>query len=59
MGQSPSREANRFAASQQIPHILWNLKVLYGIRKCPPPDPYLWPDRSSLCPHIPLPEDPS
>jgi len=24
MGQSPYWEANRFSASQEIPHILWN-----------------------------------
>ena len=27
MEQSPSWEANRFSASQEIPHILWNSKV--------------------------------
>jgi hypothetical protein len=37
MEQSPSWEANQFAASQEIPCILWNLKVLYHIYKCPPP----------------------
>jgi len=36
MEQSPSWEANWSAASQEIPHILWNPKVHYSIHKCPP-----------------------
>jgi hypothetical protein len=31
MEQSPFWEANRFADSQEIPCILWNLKVHYHI----------------------------
>jgi hypothetical protein len=35
--QSPSSEANRFAASQEIPPIFWNPNVDYRIHNCPPP----------------------
>ena len=34
MQQSPSLEANRFSASQEIPCILWNPKFHYCIHRC-------------------------
>ena len=41
MVQSPSWEANWFAASQEIPRILWKPKVHYLIHKPPPLVPIL------------------
>jgi hypothetical protein len=57
MEQSPSWEANRFAASQEIPPILRNPKVHY--RMCPPPVPILSQLAPVHTPHNQLPEDPS
>ena len=41
MEQSPSWEANRFSASQEIPHTLWNQNVHYRIYKTTAPVPNL------------------
>lgn len=35
--QSPSSEANMSSASQEMPHIFWNLERHYGIHKSLPP----------------------
>ena len=52
MVQSPSWEAKWFAASQEIPRILWNPKVHYRTHKRPPPVPILGQPNPV---HIPIP----
>jgi hypothetical protein len=59
MQQSPSWQVNQFSASQEIPHILWNLKVHYCIHKSPQPVPILSQINSVHTPLTHLPEDPS
>ena len=54
MQQSPSWEANWFAASQEIPRILWNPKVHYRIHKCRPPVPILSQLDPAHTPHMPF-----
>ena len=58
MQQSPSWEAKRFPASQEISRILWNPKVRYRDNKSTPPVTILR-QINPVHPPIPLPEAPS
>ena len=52
MQQSPTWEANRFSASQEISHILWNPKAHYRFHKCPRPLPILSQINPAHNPHL-------
>ena len=59
MVQSPSWEANLFAANQEIPRISRNPKVHYRTQQAPATRLYPGPAQSSPYTHIPPPGDPS
>jgi len=58
MEQISSWEDNQYSASQEIPRILWNLKIYYRFYKCPTPATTLNQINPVPAP-IPIPEDPS
>ena len=51
MERSPSWEANRFSAGQEIPHILRNPMIQYRVYKCLPPVPILSQINPVSAPH--------
>jgi hypothetical protein len=55
MEQNTSWEANQFSANQEIPCILWNLKIYYRIYKSLAPVPILSQINPVHAPPIPLP----
>ena len=59
MEQTPSGEADRFLASQEIRRILWNPEGSLPDSQVPATYPYPESARSSPYSHILLPQDPS
>jgi hypothetical protein len=58
MEQSLSLEINSHSASQEITHLLWNLKVHYRVHESSPTSPCSEPDAPSLHPPTLIPSYP-